>query len=152
MKVLDGCYSLEQSMTRYPLLILSDCVTWIQIILLVRLFLSLGYRVIFMVLRFGFGLKLLGGEMKLGIKELNENCVALLALTWLAVSNSNQPKNTVWLFTMSTQNSQIYPQNHGQEKYPGLVSPPQFRKINSQQPSHQQPSDRTVSRFRSSAE
>ena len=81
MKVLDGCYSLEQSMTRYPLLILSDCVTWIQIILLVRLFLSLGYRVIFMVLGFGFGLKLLGGEMKLGIKELNENCVALLALT-----------------------------------------------------------------------
>ena len=67
MKVLDGCYSYEQAMKRYRLLILSDCVTWIQIILLVRLFLSLGYRVILMVLGFGFGLKLLGGEMKLVI-------------------------------------------------------------------------------------
>ena len=152
MKVLDGWYSFVQAMTRYPLLILSDCVTWIQIILLVRLFLSLGCRVIFMVLGFGFGLILLGGEMKLGIRGMNGNCVTLLALRWLAVSNSNQQENTVWLFTMSTQNSKIYQQNHGQEKYPGLVSPPQSRKINSQQPSHQQLSDRTVSRFRSSAE
>ena len=62
MKVLDGCCSFEQAMTRYPLLSQSDCVTWIQIILLFRLFLSLGYRFIFMVLGFGFGLILLGGK------------------------------------------------------------------------------------------